>query len=118
MKTKFILLLGILLLASCQTVTFQGIQAVKQVPAYTVVKDFQKEIGDPHVILGLIALGQPDERIFAYIQDEIDKFSGDAAINVEIDYGLNFFDLILFPIWPIYSGRTITIKGTIVKYSR
>jgi hypothetical protein len=118
MRKILFVFLCVVSLLSCQTVTFQGIQAVKAVPAYTVVKDFQKEIGDPHIILNLIALGQPDERIFAYIRDEIEKYSGDAAINVEIDYGLNFFDLILLPVWPIYSGRTITIKGTIVKYTR
>lgn len=117
------LLLGgavlMLLLAGCQTVTFQGIQAVKQVPAYTVVKDFSITIADPHLIAGLVPMGQPDQRIFTYIQDEINKLSGDAAINVELDYGFTVIDYVLTVLTAnIYSPRTITIKGTVVKYTK
>lgn len=108
-----------LLLMGCQTVTFQGIQAVKEVPSYTVVKDFKVTVPDPHLLGGLIPLGQPDQRIFTYIQEQITKFSGDAAINVELDYGVTFFDVILSSVTAsIFSPRTITIKGTVVKYTK
>ena len=107
------------LIVSCQTVTFQGIQAVKDLESFEVIGQFQKEIADPHIFLSLIALGEPDQRIFVYIKEEIEKLSGDAAINVEIDYGYGFFDLLInmTPIGFIYSPRTITIKGTVVKFN-
>jgi hypothetical protein len=109
----------VLLIAGCQTVTFQGIQAVKQVPAYTVVKDFSLTIADPHLLAGLLPMGQPDRRIFTYIQDEITKLSGDAAIDVELDYGFTVVDYLLSVVTgSIYSPRTITIKGTVVKYTK
>ena len=107
----------ILLVAGCQTVTFQGIQAVKEVPSYTVVKDFHVIIKDPHLISGLVPLGQPDQRIFSYIQDEITKLSGDAAINVELDYGFTLIDFLVTSITGgFFTPRTITISGTVVKY--
>jgi hypothetical protein len=76
-----------LLLAGCQTVTFQGIQVVSKVPTYKVVKEFTITIADPHLIGGLVPMGQPDQRIFEYLPEEISKASGDAAINVELDWG-------------------------------
>ena len=113
------LLACLLVLASCQTVTFQGLPVVKEVPPYTVVKDFSTTIGDPTLIAGLLPLSQPDQRIYSYIKEEIDRYSGDAAINVELDYGVSFFDLILTSLTgSIYSPRTITISGTIIKYSK
>ncbi len=120
---KKTLLLGIavlaLLLAGCQTVTFQGLQVVSKVPTYKVVKEFTITIADPHLIGGLVPMGQPDQKIFEYIQQEITKAGGDAAINVELDYGYTTVDYLLSMLTAsIYSPRTITIKGTVVKYGK
>lgn len=117
-KMKYVAILALLLVVcSCQTVTFQGIQAIKDMPDFTVIGDFRKEISDPHVIAGIFALGQPDQRIFAFIQEEIQKMSGDAAINVELAYGDNFLDFLLSPIAAVIDFRTITISGTVVKFN-
>ena len=107
----------LLLLAGCQTVTFKGLQVVTKVPAYTELKSFTIVVKDPHLLGGLVPMGQPDETIFALIQEEITKLGGNAAINVEIDYGFTTVDFILNLVtWNIYSPRTITITGTAVKY--
>jgi len=106
-----------LLFAGCQTVTFQGIQVMSKVPTHTVIKDFTITIPDPHLLNGLAPMGQPDQKIFTYIQEEIKKLGGDAAIDVEIDYGYTTVDMLLNVVTSfIYSPRTITIKGTVIKY--
>ena len=107
----------VLLLAGCQTVTFQGLPVVVKVPSYTVVKDFSITIADPHLIGGLVPMGQPDQKIFTYIQEQIEKLGGNAAVDVEIDYGYTAIDFLLNALtMNIYSPRTITITGTVVKY--
>lgn len=107
----------VLLMAGCQTVTFQGIPVIANVPAYTVVKDFTITIADPHLFNGLAPMGQPDQKIFTYIQDEIKKLGGNGAIDVEIDYGYTTVDMLLNVVTSfIYSPRTITITGTVVKF--
>lgn len=113
----------LVVLVSCQTVTFQGIQAVKDMDSFTVVGDFERRIKDHRVIGGaggfaLLPLGQPDKDIFDVIQKEITKYSGDAAINVEIDYGFTLIDLLLNGFTAgVYAPSTITVKGTVVKYT-
>lgn len=101
----------------CTTVDFQGIQAVKDMPSFTVVGEFKKDISDPHLISGLLPLGQPDHDAFRYIQDEISKLSGDAAINVNLKYHVTFMDMVIGSLTgQLYSPRTITISGTVVKF--
>jgi len=108
---------------SCTTVSFQGIQAQKDLPAYTVVGQFEKVITDPAILgnaggIKLIPLGDADERIFTYIQDEITKWSGDAAINVTIEYQATFVDILLNALTAgIYAPSHIVIKGTVVNYN-
>ena len=111
------------LLASCTSVSFEGLQMQKDIPSYTVIKEFEKAIADPHILgmgtsFGLIPLGQPDKEIFDTIRGEIDKVSGDAAIDVTISYGMSAVDMVLNSFTGgIYSPRRITIKGTIVKFN-
>ena len=117
MKIAALVLLVALFAVSCTTVSFQGIQAVRDMPDFTVVGEFERVISDPHLIAGPLPMGQPDHRIFTEIQDEIAKLSGDAAINVTIEYGQTFFDLILGSLTgQLYSPRTITLSGTVVKF--
>ncbi len=106
-----------LILAGCQTVTFQGLQVVAKVPTNTKLKDFSIIIADPHLLGGLVPMGQPDQVIMTYIQKEIEQQGGNAAINVEIDYGYTTIDFLLTAVTGnIYNPRTITITGTVVKY--
>jgi uncharacterized protein YbjQ (UPF0145 family) len=107
----------VLILAGCQTVTFQGISVITKVPAYTVVKEFSITIADPHLLGGLVPMGQPDQKIFETIKAEIEKLGGNGAIDVELDYGYTPIDFVLTMLTGnIYNPRTITITGTAVKY--
>jgi hypothetical protein len=107
----------VLVLAGCQTVTFQGLQVVTSGPTYTKLKDFSITIADPHLFGGLAPMGQPDQKIMDYIKKEIESQGGNGAIDVEIDYGYTTLDFVLNMLtWNVYSPRTITITGTVVKY--
>ena len=123
-KLVFGILLGILvLLASCVSVTFEGLQMQKDMPNFQVIKEFKKVINDPHLLgagsgFGLIPLGQPDKEIFEAIRSEINKVSGDGAIDVTIKYGQSFGNMIINTMTVyLYSPRKITITGTIVKFT-
>ena len=115
--------LAMVLMVSCQSVTFEGLQMSKDLPNYTVVGEFEQVIKDPHLLglgasYGLIPFGQPDKAIFDAIRAEIDKLSGDAAIGVSISYGYSFLDALLNGVTSfIYSPRRITITGKVVKFS-
>jgi hypothetical protein len=116
------LVLGVF--ASCTTVSFEGLQMQKDLQNYTVVKNFKKTITDPRVIgygtsWALIGLTRPDKVIFDTIRSEINKVSGDAAIDVTISYGSSLVDMLLNSFTAgLYSPRTITISGTIVKINK
>ena len=126
MKTMKIGVLAVallLLIASCTTVSFQGMQMTKDVPSFNVVGEFEKKVAHNGVIgapagYKLIQLNDNDERIFSIITDEIQKKGGDAAIDVTIEYKADFLDIILNAVtFSIYSPSDIIIKGTIIKYT-
>jgi hypothetical protein len=118
-----ILALALILLASCTTVSFQGMQMTKDVPSFNVVGEFEKTISQ-HAIIGgwsggsLVKMSDNDERIFSIITDEVQKKGGDAAIDVTIEYGAGFVDLLLNAVTlSIYNPGKIKISGTIIKYT-
>ncbi len=110
--------------AACTTVSFEGLQMQKDLQNYTVIKDFKRTITDPRLIgygtsWALIPLARPDKAIFDTIRSEINKVSGDAAIDVTISYGITLIDWLLNGFTGgLYSPRTITISGTIVKMNK
>jgi hypothetical protein len=96
----------------------------KNLQNYTVIKDFKTTIIDPRLIgyntsWALASLSRPDKRIFDTIRSEINKVSGDAAIDVTISYGVTFIDVALnWLTGGLYSPRTITVSGTVVKMNK
>ena len=119
----FAVLLALLLMASCTTASFQGMQMTKDVPSFNVVGQFEKTLSQ-HAIIGpwsggsLVKLSDNDERIFAIITDEIQKKGGDAAIDVTIEYGANVVDLLLNAVtFSIYNPGKVHISGTVIKYT-
>ncbi|MEM5948030.1 hypothetical protein WKV44_05700 [Spirochaetia bacterium 38H-sp] len=58
-----------------------------------------------------------DTAIYDAIQREIQKYTGDAAVNVIIEYKAEFLDLLLNNFtFGIYAPATAHVTGTIVKY--
>ena len=104
-----VLALALILIASCTTVSFQGMQMTKDVPSFNVVGEFGRTINK---------LPNNDERIFSIITDEVQKKGGDAAIDVTIEYRKGFLkgSLSLITLG-LYDPGKIKISGTIIKYT-
>jgi len=121
----FVLLLVVSLL-SCTTFQFSGAQVTKTIPSYTSVGTFDVRV-KVHEFLGSsggtnlfnITADNMDTTIYDTIQREIQKYTGDAAVNITIEYEASFVDLLLNGItFGIYAPATARIKGTVVKYSK
>ncbi|MFQ3619920.1 MAG: hypothetical protein SNJ78_03135 [Spirochaetales bacterium] len=116
----------IIFLFSCTTFKFEGAQVTKSIPSYNTVGTFDVTI-KVHEFLGSsggvnllnITAEAMDTKIYDTIQREIQKYTGDAAVNVSIEYKAGFIDLLLNGLtFGIYAPATAHIKGTVVKYSK
>ena len=114
----------VVVLSSCTTFKLSGTQVTKEIPAYDAVGTFDitvkvnEFLGSPGgANLGNISADAMDTKIYDAIQREIQKFTGDAAVNVVVEYRAEFID-ILVPLitFGIYSPARAHITGTIVKY--
>lgn len=122
----FILLAFVaVVLSSCTTFQLSGVQVTKEIPAYDNVGEFDISIkvvewlGSPGgANLGNITADAMDTQIYDAIQREIQKFTGDAAVNVVISYEAGLIDLILSGVTGgIYAPATAHVTGVIVKYN-
>ncbi len=123
MKKIGLLAIVVLFMASCTTVSFQGMQMTKDVPSFNVVGEFEKVVAHNGIIgnaagYKLIQMNDNDERIFSIITDEIQKKGGDAAIDVTIEYRADILDILITGVtFSLFSPSDIVIKGTIIKYT-
>ena len=116
----------LLVFISCTTFKLSGAQVTKTIPSYTTVGTFDVTV-KVHEFLGNsgganllnITADAMDTKIYDTIQREIQKYTGDAAVNITIDYEASFIDILLNNItFGIYAPATARLKGTIVKYSK
>ncbi len=123
---KVFAFLLVISLLSCTTFQFSGAQVTKTIPSYTSVGTFDVTV-KVHEFLGSsggtnlfnITADNMDTKIYDTIQREIQKYTGDAAVNITIEYEASFVDLLLNGItFGIYAPATARIKGTVVKYSK
>ena len=117
-------LLAIVMIASCTTFKISGILISTNIPPYETVGEFEIEIpvleflgssGATNVYN--ISSDAMDTKIFDTIQREIQKFSGDAAVNVIIEYRTSFSNRILnraslFLVAP----ANAQVSGVVVKF--
>jgi hypothetical protein len=117
-------LAAVVLIASCTTFQVSGVQMNNETPSYQSVGEFEKTIA-VHEFLGSpggtnllnVTATNMDEEIFDAIRREIEKFSGDAAVNVVIKYEATFVDILLNGVtFGAYAPAHATITGTIVKF--
>ncbi len=114
----------ILLVASCTTFKMSGVQQNENTPSYQTVGEFETTvmvnefIGSPGgTNLLNITADNMDNEIYDAIRREIQKYSGDAAVNVTVKYQATFIDFLLSGITGgIYAPAHAKINGTIVKY--
>ena len=125
---KTVLIIGSLLLvlfvASCTTFQLSGIQMNEDMPSYQSVGHFETTVmvneflgssGGANIVnASATAMDNP---IYDAVRREINKYSGDAAVNVTVKYQATFVDLLLNGITSgIYAPAHAKIEGTVVKY--
>lgn len=125
---KTVLIIGSLLLvlfvASCTTFQLSGIQMNEDMPSYQSVGQFETTVmvneflgssGGANIVNATATA--MDNPIYDAVRREINKYSGDAAVNVTVKYQATFVDLLLNGITSgIYAPAHAKIEGTVVKY--
>ncbi len=120
------LVVAALFVSSCTTFKFEGAQVTREIPSYNAVGNFDINV-KVNEFLGAsgganllnVTADNMNTAIYDAIQREIQKFTGDAAVNISIEYQAGFVDLLLNGItWGLYAPATAHIKGTIVKYNK
>ncbi|MFO7729352.1 MAG: hypothetical protein R6V86_01170 [Spirochaetia bacterium] len=125
---KTVLIIGVVLMvlfaASCTTFQLSGIQMNEDMPSYQTVGEFETSVMVNEFLgssgganLANVTSDAMDNQIYDAVRREINKYSGDAAVNVTVKYEATFVDLLLNGItWGVYAPAHATIEGTIVKY--
>ena len=127
MKTMRLLGLVVLVLivsVSCTTAKFSGLTFSKEVQSYNVVGEFETEVSVTE-FLGVsgganllnITADAMDDKVFDAIQREIQKFSGDAAVNITIEQKNSLVDMVLNSVTgTLFAPTHGKISGTVVKF--
>jgi len=113
-------------LTGCTSFKFSGAQVTKELPSYTSVGTFDVTVwvngflgSSAGAHLFNITSDSMDTPIYDAIQREIEKYSGDAAVNVTIEYSASFVDILLNGLTSgIYAPASAHLTGTIVKYNK
>lgn len=126
-KTRLLAILAIVLVVmmSCTTATYSGLQMTKDMDSFVVIKDFETSVtvseflGSPGgVNLFNITADAMDDPVFDAVQKEIQKLGGDAAVNITIVQEATLFNMILTSITGgIYAPCTVHVSGTVVKFA-
>jgi len=128
MKLKSVLMLlviaMVLLVSSCTTFKVSGLQITKDMPAYDTVGEFDITVKVMEFLgsaggsnLFNVTADQMDTEIYDAIQREIDKFSGDAAVNVEIEYIASAGNILVNGLTAsILAPAQAHVTGVIVKF--
>lgn len=124
-KTLIMLLLVVLVLASCTTFKVSGVQVTREIPSYQVVGEFEITV-KVFELLGLsgganlfnATADKMDTAIYDAIQREIQKYTGDAAVNITIEYRASAGNIIVNGLTgTIAAPAQAIVTGTVVKYS-
>ncbi len=126
-KIKLFAVLAILLVVimSCQTATFSGLQMTKDMDSFVVVKDFETTVtvweflGSPGgANLFNVSADAMDEPVFQAVQNEIQKLGGDAAVDITLVQEATLVDMIIGGVTgSILAPCKVHITGTVVKFA-
>lgn len=117
---------AVLLIASCTTFQLSGIQQSADLPSYQTVGEFETTvqvnefIGEPGgANLFNVTATAMDDQIYDAIRREIQRYSGDAAVNVTVEYKASFVDYLLNGLTlGFYSPARAEVSGVIIKYQQ
>lgn len=114
----------VLVVASCTSFQLSGIQMNDEMASYNTVGEFETTVAVHEFVgtsgganlLNLTATNM-DNPIYDAVRREINKYSGDAAVNVTVVYEATFVDMLLNGFtFGLYAPSHAKIKGTVVKY--
>tara|TARA_B100000614_G_scaffold250127_1_gene259863 strand:+ start:514 stop:879 length:366 start_codon:yes stop_codon:yes gene_type:complete len=116
---------AVLAVAGCTTFQMSGMQVVQDMPSMQPLGDFETTVKVNEFIgnsgganLFNLTATEMDNEIYDAIRREVEKRSGDAAINVTVRYEAQFLDLLLNGVtFGLYAPATATISGTVVSYN-
>ena len=118
------MVLLVLFVASCTTFQLSGIQMNEEMPSYQTVGEFETTVmvneflgssGGSNILN--VTATEMDNPIYDAVRREINKYSGDAAVNVTVTYEATFVDMLLNGFtFGLYAPAHAKIKGTVVKY--
>lgn|GEM_PF-915061 len=119
------IIVAVLAVGACTTFQLSGIQVVQDMPGMNTVGDFEIKV-PVHEFLGgagganlfNVTATNMDNEIYDAIRREVEKRSGDAAINVTVRYEASFVNILLNAITlNIYAPATAVVTGTVVSYN-
>ena len=118
------ILLIIAMVASCTTFQLSGIQVTREIPSYQRVGEFEITVSVIELLgsagganlLNVTATAM-DEKIYDAIQREIQKYTGDAAVNITVEYQVTLINALLNGVTGgILAPATANISGVVIKY--
>ncbi|MBN1685306.1 MAG: hypothetical protein JW852_01565 [Spirochaetales bacterium] len=115
----------IVFVMSCTTFKLSGIQVTKEIQSYQRVGEFKIEVPVMELLgasgganIGNFTATAMDEKIYDAIQREISKYTGDAAVNVTVEYRFTLINAVLNSLTgSILAPAVAEVSGVIVKYS-
>lgn len=120
-----VLLVLVLAVAGCTTFRLSGVQMVEDMPSMQPLGDFEitvkvnEFLGAPAgANLFNVTSTAMDDRIYDSVRREIQRRSGDAAINVTVEYKASFIDILLSGLtFNLWAPATAIVSGTVVSYN-
>jgi hypothetical protein len=120
-----VLLVLVLAVAGCTTFRLSGVQMVEDMPSMQPLGDFEitvkvnEFLGAPAgANLFNVTSTAMDDRIYDSVRREIQRRSGDAAINVTVEYKASFIDILLSGVtFNLWAPATAVVSGTVVSYN-
>lgn len=115
----------VMAIGACTTFQLTGIQVVEDMPGMTPVGDFETTVNVNEFIgssggsnLFNVTADAMDNEIYDAIRREVERRSGDAAVNVTVRYEASFVNILLNAFtFGIYAPATAHISGTVVSYN-
>lgn len=120
-----VIVVAVLAVGACTTFQLSGIQVVEDMPGMSPIGDFEIKL-PVHEFLGgsggtnlfNVTATNMDNEIYDAIRREVERRSGDAAINVTVRYEASFVNLLLNGItFGLYAPATAHVSGTVVSYN-
>lgn len=119
------LLALVMVIGACTTFQLTGIQVVEDMPGMTPIGDFETTVNVNEFVgssgganLFNVTADAMDNEIYDAIRREVERRSGDAAVNVTVRYEASFVNILLNVItFNIYAPATAHISGTVVSYN-